>query len=251
MKRNYHTHNELCGHAEGTIEDYVKAACGFDMEELGLSDHIPFEQDDLPDRMRFASLEGYCRTIEELKEKYSGRIKLFCGFEAEHFPARNSYYEKLLTNGTAEYLLLGQHYFIRDDGRLTDVFRTLSGSEDAIEYAKAAMAGMATGYFKCLAHPDLFMLGGWTPDRNTDEACDIILNEAVKHDYVLELNANGLRHKRDAYPSMYFWKKAAQTNVRVIIGADAHKPEALGDEAIKKCEKIAKELHLNLIDNLL
>ena len=43
MKRisNYHSHVALCGHAEGTVEDYVKEAIKHNFEEIGISDHAP------------------------------------------------------------------------------------------------------------------------------------------------------------------------------------------------------------------
>ena len=43
MKRisNYHSHVALCGHAEGTVEDYIKEAIKNNYEEVGISDHAP------------------------------------------------------------------------------------------------------------------------------------------------------------------------------------------------------------------
>ena len=43
MKRvsNYHSHVALCGHAEGTVEDYVLEAIKHNYEEIGISDHAP------------------------------------------------------------------------------------------------------------------------------------------------------------------------------------------------------------------
>ena len=38
---NYHSHIALCGHAVGTVEDYVKEAIRNGYEEIGISDHAP------------------------------------------------------------------------------------------------------------------------------------------------------------------------------------------------------------------
>ena len=248
MKKNYHTHNELCGHATGCVEDYVKTAveCGY--EELGLSDHIPFKGDTLSERMPYAMLDYYLDTIVQLKGKYDGKIQLYSGLEAEYFPSLNKYYEELLCNEKIEYMILGQHYILKKDGTLADVFLDLTDSKEAVTYANSSMEAMKTGYFTYFAHPDLFLIGDFTPDYNTEKACDIILNEAVKYDYILELNANGLRKPKVTYTGPYFWEKVAQTNIRVILGADAHTTDALHDEAIKKAETMARELKLNVID---
>ena len=42
MKANYHTHTLRCGHAKGLDEQYIEAAIGRGMEELGFSDHVPW-----------------------------------------------------------------------------------------------------------------------------------------------------------------------------------------------------------------
>ena len=47
MKTNFHTHHKLCGHAGGTAEDYVLEAVEHGFEELGFSDHAPFDKYDL------------------------------------------------------------------------------------------------------------------------------------------------------------------------------------------------------------
>ena len=37
---NYHTHNYLCGHAAGTVCDYVREAVKNGMKSIGISDHF-------------------------------------------------------------------------------------------------------------------------------------------------------------------------------------------------------------------
>jgi histidinol-phosphatase (PHP family) len=36
---NYHNHTNLCGHASGTMEDYVSSAINKSLQEFGFSDH--------------------------------------------------------------------------------------------------------------------------------------------------------------------------------------------------------------------
>jgi histidinol-phosphatase (PHP family) len=38
---DYHTHNERCGHAAGTLADYIEAAKLLGLTAIGLSDHSP------------------------------------------------------------------------------------------------------------------------------------------------------------------------------------------------------------------
>ena len=39
IKSNFHSHNYLCGHAVGTVSDYVKEAVACGLETIGISDH--------------------------------------------------------------------------------------------------------------------------------------------------------------------------------------------------------------------
>ena len=42
IKFDLHTHHERCGHAIGTIEDYVKQAIQYGLQYIGISDHSPY-----------------------------------------------------------------------------------------------------------------------------------------------------------------------------------------------------------------
>ncbi len=53
MKANYHTHTMRCHHAIGSDEDYVKSAIAAGFDELGFSDHSPWNyQTDFVSHMR-------------------------------------------------------------------------------------------------------------------------------------------------------------------------------------------------------
>ena len=85
---------------------------------------------------------------------------------------------------------------------------------------------MNTGIYAYFAHPDLIFRNRLAPDKNTEKAIDIILDAAVKNDYILEINANGFRRgirefpegKRYPYPVDTFWDRVKGTNLSAIIG---------------------------------
>ena len=41
MLIDYHTHHERCGHAVGTLEQYVLRGIELGLSHIGLSDHMP------------------------------------------------------------------------------------------------------------------------------------------------------------------------------------------------------------------
>ena len=77
-----HKHNEMCHHAVGSIEDYLKQAIKSRLQTLGVSDHFPYEFLTNIERIPYEEyaitlpeIEDYLSTAEKLKEKYPKIIK--------------------------------------------------------------------------------------------------------------------------------------------------------------------------------
>ncbi len=258
IKKNYHTHCSYCGHAKGDVEDYVKEAIDKGFEVLGMSDHIPYPENDWGDRMDYSFKDEYLGKVRECREKYKDKIDVKIAFEAEYVPKYRDYYEELKEKENLDYLILGQHFFFMDDGSLVNCFATVTDTEQYIRYAEACVEGMNTGIYAYLAHPDLIFRNRLAPDKNTEKAIDIILDAAVNNDYILEINANGFRRgirefpegKRYPYPVDTFWDRVKGTNLRAIIGSDCHDPSFLADEYVEIAERFALEKGLRLIDTI-
>ena len=90
MKANYHTHTSRCGHAEGTDEQYVKAAVSQGFDVLGFADHVPWPYKSgfvhHGVRMPVTQLDEYVQAMRDLRDKYADQISLRIGFECEYFP---------------------------------------------------------------------------------------------------------------------------------------------------------------------
>ena len=74
---DWHTHNQGCHHARGTIEDYVKSGINFNLRTIGISDHFPYEFLDDIERIPYEEyaitlpeIEDYLSTSEGLRDKY-------------------------------------------------------------------------------------------------------------------------------------------------------------------------------------
>lgn len=252
-KVNFHTHTYRCNHADGSEEDYVIEAIKNNFATLGVSDHGPYPDDRLGLRMKYTELPEYLSILEDLKIKYKDKIKIFTGLEIEFDPKSMDYYNYLLNELRVEYLALGQHVFSHN-GEFCNSFE-LTNTGEYISYAKTIADAMETGFFKFLCHPDLIFLNNFPWDDNCEKACDIIIEAAKKHDFILELNANGLRRgiksfcdgERYPYPHNKFWEKVAKTNIKVLINSDCHSPSLLWDEAMTQGYKLANDLGLNIV----
>ncbi|MCF0130364.1 MAG: histidinol-phosphatase [Pseudobutyrivibrio sp.] len=258
MKVNYHTHTRRCHHAKGDVRDYVEEAIrqGFDI--LGMSDHGPYPDHEFGWHMSYSEVEDYVAEINELKKEKSGQIKLYAGLEIEYLPRYRNHYEKLLTQKGIEYLILGQHIFHYDDDAILCNSFGLESTEDCVQYAKMIAEALDTGLYSALAHPDLCMMGRNAWDANCDKALDIIIDAAVKHDMVLEVNANGFRRGlveypdgvRYPYPHKKFWQEIKKANIKAVVGSDCHEPELLWDESVEMAYKMLMKLGITPQDYL-
>ncbi|MCQ2428109.1 MAG: histidinol-phosphatase [Clostridia bacterium] len=232
MFANYHSHTFRCHHADGTEREYIEAAIKGGIKVLGFSDHSPYLFDDgyySDYRMRPEETEGYLRTITDLKEEYRDDIEIHVGVEMEYY---GRYFEKtvrFLSDFPCEYLILGQHYLDSENGSI----RTYPGfptGDPALfrRYIDEAIAGVRTGLFTYLAHPDLCPFIG-DPEIYVSEyrrLCRALKETGTPG----EINLLGISGNR-RYPSPLFWKTAGEEKIRTVIGADAHTAGALFDEA--------------------
>src|SRR5690606_13625101 len=130
-----------------------------------------------------------------------------------------------------------------------DIYREMN-EENVVLYKDQVIQGMATGYFKILAHPDLFLFNYQTWNELTEKVSREIIEASIKYNVLLEVNANGIRRKpiinQDGkqvyiYPRIEFWKIVQEyKDAKVIIGEDNHKIAFTGDESVRKAFEFAK-----------
>ena len=258
MKTNYHTHSEYCGHAGGSLEDYIQKACSLSLTHLGFSEHAPFPGNPFGMRMDFNTLPDYVNELTLLREKYKNQLSLHIGLEIEYLEAYASYYPLLFSEYGIEYLIMGQHFFMGPDKKCYNLYDNSFPSEYLIEHCKNMVEGMKTNYFKYIAHPDLMFIRDYGMDENCKTAISTLVEGAQKEHFILELNANGFRRgkqeysggMRYPYPVDIFWREVATTDIPVIIGSDSHSPSIILDEHTKYAEEYASNLGLNLIEYL-
>lgn len=221
MIANYHTHTPRCGHASGTPYEYAQAATENGLKILGFSDHVPCPFSNGYEsgfRMKVSETPEYVSDILMVREAFAGKLKVHIGYEAEYYPAE---FEGMLANVCkygCEYLLLGQHCLnneydgVPSGGPMTDPALLT-------RYADQCIAGLETGAYSCIVHPDM---PNYLPDDGVYETQMARICAAAKRlDIPLELNAFGLWDKR-VYPNKRFWAIAKDTNNAVIINCDAH-----------------------------
>ena len=246
MKFNYHTHTARCRHAVGTDREYVEAAIQKGIKILGISDHAPyvFPNTDYYSTFRMFpdEMHAYADSVRALAKEYEKDIRILCGFELEYYPDFHAEEMAFLKQVKPDYLILGQHFI---GNELNHVFARHTEDIALMSYVTQVLAGLATGDFLYLAHPDLpgFRYSAEVRQQEYRRLCE----GAKRMGIPLELNLLGMRENRH-YPNREFFSIAAEVGNDIIIGVDAHTPDSFFHEASETAAKqMIKELGLKVI----
>lgn len=250
MRYNYHTHTARCHHAVGNDREYVEAAISKGMHTLGFSDHAPYL---FPDgyqsgfRMKTDQIFEYAESIRALAKEYQRDIRILCGFELEYYPDFHKEEMAFLQQVRPDYLLLGQHVIGNERHNYVTAHQH---SEDfaLIGYVTQVLAGLATGDFLYVAHPDI--AGMRFSEDCIQQEYRRLCEGAKRMGIPLEINLLGVRDHRH-YPSETFFKIAAEVGNDVILGADAHDPVSLIHTGEEEALQTANNLRLHVLEKLI
>ena len=258
MKTNYHTHTTRCKHAIGRDEEYVISAIKGGYEELGFSDHSPWNYK-TPGfkgsiRMGKEELMGYLDSIRTLKEKYKDYISIKIGLECEYFEEYMPWLVDTINREKLDYIIFGNHYYKSDEkgcyfGAVNDDVSLL------YTYRDETLKGMETGLYSYLAHADLFMRGYKRFDAHCEDISISICQRAKELNLPVEYNLAGAAYnKRNGvmnYPHRDFWKVASQVGCKAIIGVDAHDYRDLEDDTLREEGiEFLDSLNLEVVDRI-
>ena len=250
MKFNLHTHTYRCHHATGTEREYIKNAIKSGIELLGFSEHIPCPFDDGHEsfyRLYKDEIDLYFKRLRSLREEYADKIKILIGFEVEYYPY---YFEKMMDfvkPYRPDYMILGQHFtYNEEDGHYCAV--ATDDESRLINYVEQSIAGLKTGKFTYLCHPDLINFIG--DDKIYEKHMRYLCEEVKKLNFPLEFNFLGFSEGRP-YPNKRFFKIVSEVGNDVVLGCDAHNPRALLVEDIeKRALEFLSEFNITPVDSV-
>lgn len=257
MKANYHTHTTRCHHAVGADEDYVLSAIKGGFDEIGFSDHTPWDYTSdfvAHMRMKLSDFDGYHKSILDLKEKYKDQISIKIGLECEYYEEYMPWLVSFVKEKKLDYIIFGNHYYKSDEYKV--YFGTACARPEYLEiYAEECIQGMKTGIYSYLCHPDLFMRGYAHFDENCERISYRICEAAKAFGIPLEYNLNGLMYNKvngiQQYPHEAFWRIAAKVGNTAIIGVDAHNNLDLeSDDYWNYAQAFLRSLSMNVIDHI-
>lgn len=218
----FHVHTYRCKHAEEVSEEeYVKKAIELGATGIWFTDHAPFPDRQFHYTMDYDQLEDYLNTVSRLKEQYAGKLEVHLGLEIEYYPSydKNGYYQQLKEDERIELLLLGQHLAELEPGVFTNSWDEKRRKEEEFKLlGEATCAGMRTGYFDVVAHPDRAFRRRDVWTREMAEVSVAIGKAALETGLPLEQNEESKRE--DMYWEQ-FWELMPK-EIEIVHGLDAH-----------------------------
>jgi len=236
---DYHTHNQLCRHAEGNLEDYVKAAINIGLGEIGFCDHFPmyYLPENIPIEkyaMTMDEFTEYINEAERLKVKYNGQISVKLGIEVDYMKgqeveisnALNKFSDKLdFVFGSCHVLMSRLGAWCFDDPYFIENYSIYGIDSIYEQYYDKLLHLVESDLFDVVAHFDLpkkFRKFPKNHDRIFEKVIKV-LKSIKRNDMVIEINTSGFRKDvKEQYPSWEIIREMHNLDISIILGSDAH-----------------------------
>jgi histidinol-phosphatase (PHP family) len=151
------------------------------------------------------------------------------GIECDFMPGLESFLEQQLKQATFHHVLGSVHIQLPE-------YTNQHFTGDALAYQRFYFDLLAqaaeTKLFDTISHPDLvknMFADSWSVHDVIDAICDC-LDRIAATGTAMELNTSGLNKSyAEMNPGPVMLKQMADRHIPVVIGADAHVPERVGD----------------------
>ncbi len=230
---DYHVHTARCGHAGGTMREFVEAALAHGLSEIAFTDHVPlyFLPGEDPDpglAMTRAELPGYVEEVAGLREEYRGRIDVLLGLEADYAEGHEDALRGILGAWDWDVVLGSVHWVA---GGWIDAPGAASRHRDEgtvflwWEYWRLVARACATGLFDVMTHFDLPKKFGNRMPESLQAAEDRAVEAAGQAGVAVEVSSAGLRKAvGEEYPAPGLLARLVAAGVPIVFSSDAHAP---------------------------
>jgi histidinol-phosphatase (PHP family) len=230
---DYHTHHNRCGHAQGTIEEYIKAGIARGLTEIGISDHSPLYWQDGNDpqpgqAMAKDELDAYVEGVLKLKERYAGQINVRLGMESDYVEGMEDFYRDVYARYPFDYVIGSVHMVFNQH---VYEARRWHSKPDPVgvyrEFYRLVQKSAQSGLFDILGHTTSILAYAPRPfptaelEALQDEALNVIAESGV----CVEINTSGYRKMREPFPSERMIGKAAELGIPLTFSSDSHRPD--------------------------
>jgi histidinol-phosphatase (PHP family) len=231
---DHHMHTPLCKHATGPVEAYVERGIALGLSAVGFADHNPLPHGRGADvRMAESELDGYVRSVLDLRAKYRGRIQVLLGIEMDYVEGLEPYLERQVARYPWDYVIGAIHYLGREC-RISSWPREFEGDTSSLyaRYFELMRKMVRSGLCDIVAHFDVPKRSRRLPGIREMEDIANTLQEIQRAKLCLEINTSGFRHPElpspQPYPDWPMIDQALALGIPLVISSDAHAPDQVG-----------------------
>ena len=245
MRADCHMHTYFSGDSEAKPEDMVLSAIDKGLEAICFTDHEDIDY--FCDDIEFVfDPERYFKELEELREKYKGKLDIRIGVEFGMQPHLGEKAKEFTGAHPYDFVIGSMHVIGGKDPYFPEFFEGISDEEAYREALQETIRDIrSVSDFDVLGHLDYVVRYGkhqeqeYSYHKFADEI-DEILHYLIENGKGLEVNTAGLKYGLPfAHPHPDVLKRYKELGGEIItVGADAHKPEHVGYD-------------FNIVDNIL
>lgn len=248
MRTDYHTHTYRCGHAEGTMIEYIEAAIAKGIDDIGLTDHLWLYFEPPASRnpeyaMAESEFDHHYAEMLDARERYRDRINVRVSVEADYIEGREDELRSILSRYDFDFVLGSVHFM---DGWVIDApeyahrYREERVAEIYRRYFAKLQKAIRTGCFDLLAHFDLPKKFGFLPEEDLSELVSETLDVVREHGLAMEVSTAGLRKPiGEIYPAPRILGEMRRRGIPISLSSDCHHPSEVGygfDELVPKLQ---------------
>lgn len=230
---NTHCHSKYCGHGEGEIDEYVRAALDAGIKTLAFTEHFPLS--DAFDPAGYLSvpadrMNAYIADVRAAQERHP-QIEILLGIELDYL---GEYEDRRLQDaglGQFDLILESVHFVDKwpfDDPAQRDVWEK-EGQPDRIwrRYIDlwCQLASSQEPGIRIMSHPDLAKKFGYMPSFSLEPEYRKMAEAAKSGGKLIEVNTSGAYYLcKEQFPSSGLLEQFCRAGVPCTVGTDAHVP---------------------------
>jgi histidinol-phosphatase (PHP family) len=235
-----HMHTWRCRHAEGTPEEYVRAAAARGVRTIAFTEHLPLAPclaARVPGAERYAmpaeELPSYVTEVREASRLGEGLgVEVLLGIEIDAVPDALDHARAVLQTLPVDIVLGSIHFgddWAFDDPARTDRYAEWDIADLWERYFADVAAAAASGVADVVAHADLVKKFCFRPVGPVGSLYRQTARSLASSGVAVEVNTAGLRKPcQELYPAQELLDELFAAGVPVTVGSDAHRPSEVG-----------------------
>jgi histidinol-phosphatase (PHP family) len=212
------------------VEEYAEAAFSKNLAGIHITCHTPLPEGFSPHvRMRLDEMDLYFEIIQEVREKFQGRLEIGTGLECDYLPELEPWIAQMRARRPWSHFLGSVH---PQTAEFKKSYSQGGVIENITRYFQLVAKSAESGFFDTLGHPDLIK-NEYPEVWKVGEVISVIcktLDRIAATGVAMEMNTSGWNKAiPEVNPGFEILLEMAKRMIPVVWGADALRPTRVGD----------------------